>query len=140
MKNIFISCQSIDSSEPQMLIAKLMEKGFRINHSPRNPADAYDGRWIDWYDKGIKQAIHESEIFVIIIDYGWDSSTWMGIEAEEALDKAKTSDKYQMLYWNPNNIEINSISMLRYLIRRVPDEVDKIIEILTFPSIGLLRQ
>ena len=132
MKSIFISCQSIESPEPQMLVSELKEKGFRTNHSPRSPLDGDDSRWADWYQRGLHEAIKESQSFVIIVDRGWDSSTWMGIEAGEALRKAKASGgNYVMTYWNPNNIEVKAKGMLGYLKDRLPNKVNEAVEALT---------
>jgi len=134
MKSIFISCQSIDSPEPQMLISELKERGFRMNHSPRNPLDGDDRRWADWYQRGLQEAIKESQSFVIIVDRGWDSSTWMGIEADEGLRKARASGgNYVMAYWNPNNIEVKAKGMLGYLKDRLPNKVNEAVEALTRP-------
>ena len=115
-----------------MLISELKQNGFRTSHSPRNPLDGDDSRWHDWYEKGLDEAIKESQSFVIVVDRGWDSSTWMAIEADQALRKAKASGGYYlMVYWNPNNIEVKAKGMLGYLKDRLPNEVDKAIEALT---------
>ncbi len=115
-----------------MLISHLIEKEFRTNHSPRNPLDGDDNPWDDWYEKGLEEAINESQSFVIVVDQGWDSSTWMSIEADQALRKADTSgDNYLMAYWNPNDIEVKAKGVLGYLIDKLPNEPDKAIEALT---------
>ena len=105
-----------------------------MNHSPRNPLDGDDRRWADWYQRGLQEAIKESQSFVIIVDRGWDSSTWMGIEADEGLRKARASGgNYVMAYWNPNNIEVKAKGMLGYLKDRLPNKVNEAVEALTRP-------
>jgi len=132
MKSIFISCQSIDSPEPQMLISELRKKGFKVDHSPRNPSVGHDSRWADSYRTGIKRAIEQSQSFVIVLDSGWDSSTWMAVEADEASKKAEElGDDYLMAYRNPTNIDVKAKGRLGYLRRRLPNDVDKAIEALT---------
>ncbi len=132
MKSIFVSCQCIDSVEPQMFISELRVKKYRVDHSPRNPQDGNDSRWADWYEIGLSEAIKESQAFVIVVDQGWDSSTWMGIEADEALKSMQAlGGRYLMAYWNPNNIEVRAQGMMEYLKNRLPNEIDKAIEALT---------
>lgn len=126
MKTIFVSCQSVDSKNPQALIAGLRGRGIEVDHSPSNPINKSDDRWKTWYQIGLPQSIEKSQLFVIVVDEGWDSSTWMGIEADEGT-KRQTSkgDEYVVSYWNPKKIPVKGMTW--YLKEELPDDVDEAI-------------
>ena len=130
MTNIFVSCQSIDSEYTSILVRKLREEGFHVNHSPQNPLDGYDPRWRDWYERGLDEALDSTNIFIIVIDYGWDASTWMAQEADSALKRFERGQIREMYYLNPDNTNIHAGGMLRYLKQQLPDDFDTLVEVL----------
>jgi hypothetical protein len=113
--NVFVSSQRIDSPNAQRLLRRLTAAGLAVDHSPRNPLDADDPRWRDWYRNGLPAAITATDCFLIVVDGGWDCSTWMGEEAH----LAEISD-LPMYFWNPEHIHVKG--MLRYLKRQLPDD------------------
>ncbi|MEL7358538.1 MAG: hypothetical protein AAFN40_18515 [Cyanobacteria bacterium J06560_6] len=114
---IFLSTQSIDSSPAADLFSALRATDCIVEHSPRNPSDGYDERWPDWYEKGLTQTLKSVDRFIIVVDKGWDSSTWMGIEAEAAI-----AQDLSLEFWNPQDCEI-APGMITYLRRRLPNEL-----------------
>lgn len=130
MNNIFLSSQRVDSKYTSKLVRKLREEGFHVTHSPQNPLDGDDRRWRDWYERGLDEALESTNIFIIVIDYGWDSSTWMAQEADSALKRFESGQIREMCYLNPENIDIHAAGMLRYLKQQLPDDFDTLVEIL----------
>ena len=87
--NILVSSQSVDAAQAASLIAGLRRAHVDANHSPRNPMDGDDPRWRDWYDAGLPAAVGRSDLFVIVIDRGWNSSSWMASEADTASSRGR---------------------------------------------------
>jgi hypothetical protein len=85
MTPIFVSSCRIDEPHTTALVSRLRHESFSVLHSPRNPLDGADARWHDWYASGCKAALDRASIFIAIINFGWDSSTWMAHECDEAL-------------------------------------------------------
>jgi hypothetical protein len=73
--NIFVSSQSVDAPQAASLIEGLRRARVSIEHSPRNPMDGDDPRWRDWYELGLPAAVERCELFVAVIDRGWDCSS-----------------------------------------------------------------
>lgn len=124
--NVFVSSQRVDASFVQALIQHLRYAGFAVDHSPRNPLDGEDSRWNEWYETGLPTAVSAADCFVIVIDYGWDSATWMGIEA----DLARLSN-LPMYFWNPQGIEGIARGMLSYLKTELPADLTLAVRCLT---------
>jgi hypothetical protein len=128
---IFISSQRIDDPQTSFLIKRLCEVGINIYHSPRNPLDGEDEKWkCNWYEKGLRDALNKTDVFIASIDLGWGSSTWMGIESDEGLKRLKDGRIKKMYYFNPLHIIIKEKGMKCYLIEQLPDEPNAVIEIL----------
>jgi len=65
-------------------------------HSPKNPLDGEDSRWNKWYASGLSTLLARCDRFVVVLDQGWDSSTWIGQEASLAFEQ-----NLETFYWNP---------------------------------------
>ena len=90
---IFVSSQVVDRWPARDLIAALRQAGVEVEHSPRNPLDGEDPRWKDWYSSTLGAVIDRCDAFVIIVEPGWDSSTWMAIEAEAGLARNQKTEQ-----------------------------------------------
>jgi hypothetical protein len=131
MKNsmrVFVSCQNVDSFECTNLISSLLQTGFQVTHSPRNPISAVDDRWEDWYANGLGKALQSTDIFLIVVDYPWDSSTWMAIEADQALQLHQSGWIKHYLYFNPDHLEVKARGMMPYLTKGLPTDLEQAIE------------
>lgn len=126
--HIFTSSQDIDQPPASVLIARLRESGFSVDTSPQNPSAGYDPRWADWYDSGLPAALEIADWFVIVLDQGWDSSSWMAEEARCATQRHCRQQLPHVCYWNPDCIEVNAAGMKPYLRERLPDRVDEAIK------------
>lgn len=113
--NVFVSSQRIDSVNAQRLLERLMAAELPVVHSPRNPIDGDDPRWRGWYQDGLPKAIAAADCFLVVVDAGWDSSTWMGEEAHMA-----EKSGLPIYFWNPERVHVKG--MLRYLQRQLPDD------------------
>jgi hypothetical protein len=120
MRTLFISCQDIDGDQAQRLIQTLMQNGFTIVHSPRNPLRGHDQRWDDWYSRGLPAAISKASAFIIVIDQGWDSSSWMATESDEALRAS-----LPMYVYNPMELRVVAKGMLGCLGEILPTDADR---------------
>jgi hypothetical protein len=123
--NVFVSSQSVDGARAASLIDGLRRAHVRVNHSPRNPLDGQDPRWEDWYQAGLPAAVGRCNVFVAVIDRGWDSSTWMGCEAEMA-----TKAGLPLLYWNPDRVRVTAPGMVPYLREQLPDTLNDALALL----------
>ncbi len=115
MNSIFVSSQGIDNPPASTLIAALRAKGITVEHSPSNPIDRTDPKWNNWYAEGLAQTLAKCEKFVIVIDEGWDSSSWMGEESHAAMVLNNAPLANQAYYWNPNNVVAQALGMKAYL-------------------------
>jgi len=122
MKTLFVSCQDIDATQAQELIQALRNKGFAVEHSPRNPMDGEDERWGSWYDDLLPETVQRANAFVIVVDRGWDSATWMAIEADEATGRLRNQPALPMYYYNPQEINVKAAGMLPYLKELLPND------------------
>lgn len=129
---IFVSSQRIDEPHTTALISKLRGAGFQVVHSPKNPLDGDDERWTqDWYNKGLLETLDATDVFISSIDRGWDSATWMAIEADEAMKRTTNAHIQQMYYYNPLKISVTAAGMLRYLKEQLPDDLESTVKILS---------
>jgi lipoate-protein ligase A len=119
---VFISSQAVDSKNVQDIIHAIRSTGIEVEHSPRNPIHGEYPRWTDWYSSGLATTIIGCDLLVIIIDLGWDSSTWMGIEAE-AWRARWAGQLPHAFYWNPQSISVG-IGMTHYLKEELPKELN----------------
>lgn len=127
---VFVSSPCATESRAAELIAALRAAGVDVDHSPDPSGDSsVDSRWSDWYPKpgppgadtasGIARTLDASDVFVIVLSRGWDSSTWMGIEADEA--RARLEGK--LLHWNPDAITVRAAGMAPYLTTALPNRL-----------------
>ena len=127
MQRIFVSSCRIDGPYAAALIERLRGESFAVSHSPRNPSDGRDERWIGWYARGCRDALEEVDIFVTVISRAWDCSTWMAHECIEASRLAASGRIRRVYFWNPESIKVEAAGMLKYLKERLPDELDELI-------------
>ena len=120
--NIFLSTQSIDDQHATQLLTALRAAGHRVDHSPRNPIDGDDDRWPTWYSRGLAETLKASDCFIIIVDRGWDSSSWMATEADDAKKL-----ELPLRFWNPQNLDVTAPGMIGYLREQMPDDIDSLI-------------
>lgn len=93
--------------------------------------DGDDPRWRDWYEAGLPAAIGRCEVFVAVVDRGWDSSTWMGQEADTASKSGLT-----LLYWNPDRLLVKARGMVAYLREELPPALDDALTLLLRRAAG----
>jgi hypothetical protein len=122
--SIFLSSRAADAPLAAALIDGLRRVNVKVEHSPRNPKDGEDPRWGDWYKVGLPAALGRSHLFVAVIDRGWDSSTWMAIEADTA-----TKTGLPMFFWNPEGVRVTARGMVPYLREEIPTTLDRAIEL-----------
>ncbi len=130
MTQIFVSSCRIDESRTAALIERLRNESFSVLHSPRNPLDGEDARWHDWYERGCKADLDRASIFIAVISSGWDCSTWMAHECDEALKRVGSGKIRRMYFWNPEQMEVKAAGMIPYLKECLPDELDQLISTL----------
>jgi hypothetical protein len=119
---IFVSSQAVDEAPATMLVAELLRAGLVVEHSPRNE----DAAWSEWYGGGLSAAVARCSVFVAVIDRGWDSSTWMAIEADEAVQKLGSA-RIRSFFWNPERLKVTAKGMLPYLKEELPRELSEVI-------------
>ena len=125
---IFVSAPNVDRNPAKSLIERLKMKGFEVDHSPRNPSEGSDPRWDGWYDSGLRSSLDKVEVFVIVIDVAWDSSTWMAEESRQAMDAPGVRPVPHVFFWNPMSIEVQAASVLGYLREELPKDLDELVE------------
>ena len=128
---MFISCEQVDSFHANALIQRLRQEGISVSHSPRNPSDGNDERWINWYDGGGQEEISKAEVFVVVVTAGWDASTWMAFEATEALKGLRQGHTKRMMHYNPENTKIHyPENKYKWLGEKLPDNLEEAITLL----------
>jgi hypothetical protein len=128
--SIFISCQDIDSPYVERLFAALREVALPFFHSPPNPMRRPDAAWVNWYDQGLPATLARTSGFLIVIDSGWDSSTWMGIEAHTAIARISGEHLRFFAFVNPNQTLVRARGMLPYLREEFPSDLSALLPIL----------
>jgi hypothetical protein len=131
---IFVSSQSVDQNPARLLIDALATASLRVDHSPSNPLDRDDDRWPDWYEKGLRAALRGCRLFVIVVDAGWDSSSWMAQEAQSARESRMDS-----FFWNPTRVSVRAKGMTPYLKVELPVDLEEAVRSLRLASGGLFR-
>ena len=126
-KNVFVSSCATASPPAASLIERLREVGLKVVASPRGPSDE---RWPGWYAGGCREEIAGANIFIAVVTRGWDSSTWMAIESDEALRSLESGALSKMYFWNPERIEVKAAGVLPYLRDRLPDDLGELISML----------
>ena len=126
----FISSPNVEQAPAARLIEALWSAGHEVDHSPRGPQDP---RWAGWYAAGCRQAIERADTFIIVLDRAWDSSTWMGIEAETGL--ARTGgDPRRFVFWNPLGLRVTAAGAVPYLRSELPTDLAEAVARLTHES------
>ena len=126
-QGVFVSSQAIDIAPAKDLVAMLRAAGVVLECSPSNPLHASDSRWPDWYAAGLRAAIERCSVFVIVLDSGWDSSTWMAQEADAAL---QAPGQRQVFFWNPLRVAVHARGMLGYLRTELPASSSEAAEVI----------
>jgi hypothetical protein len=124
---VFVSSQAVDRWPAQALIRALRNAGCDVEHSPSNPADGNDARWATWYASGLAATLERCRIFVVIVDRGWDSSTWMGEESEKAIARGVPLRRF---FWNPDRVHVVAQAMTRYLAEELPAGIDDAVQVI----------
>ncbi|HEY9683616.1 MAG TPA: hypothetical protein V6C89_20340 [Drouetiella sp.] len=119
MKKVFVSCQAIDEKEAQDFLHGLIKAGFEVQHSPDPPSHGNDPAWEGWYEKRLSETVARADYFVVVVDRGWDSSTWMGIEGEAALSEVRKKRPLRMFSYILSNREVTN-PMRKYLGQALP--------------------
>jgi len=125
---IFVSAQNVDRNPAKSLIERLRMEGFEVDHSPRNPSEGSDPRWDGWYDSGLRSSLDQAEVFVIVLDKAWDSSTWMAEESRQAMDAPGVRPVRHVFFWNPMSIEVRVAGALGYLREELGKDLDELVE------------
>jgi len=121
MASVFVSCENIDAPWATALVEQLRALGFRVDHSPRNPAHGTDQRWDTWYRSGLSAALDSAEYFIVALTRGWESSTWMGEESHLAAQRLTEGRLRGMYYFDPEHaIERGVPRMQQYLRVELP--------------------
>ncbi len=124
-RRVFVSSSAVDQAPAAQLIACLNKLGVSVEHSPSNPNDAPDARRKDWYDQGLPATLRRCDIFVIVVDRGWESSTWMAQEAHLALMASEIGKPLRGYYWNPERRRVTAAGMVGYLKQELPIDVEQ---------------
>jgi hypothetical protein len=119
---VFVSSQAVDQWPAAQLIACLNKLGVSLEHSPSNPRDKPDQRWKDWYHQGLPATLRRCRLFVIVVDDGWDSSSWMAQEAHLALVAPGSEKRLRGYFWNPERRQVTAAGMVGYLQQELPIE------------------
>src|SRR5262245_30302007 len=105
---VFVSSQAVDRSPAKDLVTALRSAGLQVEHSPSER----DPRWVDWYEVGLVASLLRCRVFVIVLDGGWDSSTWMAQEAASALEAHAVIPPLHGFYWNPARLTVRAAGMV----------------------------
>ena len=90
--------------------------------------DGEDPRWQDWYGEGLAAELDKADAFIAVIDEAWDSSTWMGTEAQMALDRMQAGSIKRMYFFNPDGVTVAPEGMRRYLKEPLPEDLTGLVE------------
>ncbi len=113
------------------LIQALKSAGVAVEHSPSNPLDQNDPRWGAWYKSGLTSSLQHCQVFIIVVDFTWDSSTWMGEEARVALVSSPDSAARQAFFWNPDGIEVRGAGRAPHLREELPKDLNEAVARIT---------
>ncbi len=128
---VFISSENVDEYPAYVLIERLIHEGWEVEHSPRNSDVEHDEGRDDWYEKELSLSVSRADVFIIVLNKRWDSSTWMGRESNAAKLLMDYNDKPDMFYWNPSGVTNITREMKIYLKQRLPNDLDDAILTLT---------
>ena len=133
---VFVSSQAVDRHPASELIAELQKRGVQLERSPSNPLHAKDPRWEDWLEGGLAAALRRCGVFVVVVDAGWDSSSWMGEEAHLALEARGSIMPLRGFFWNPEGMRMTAAGMVRHLREELPIDSEKAAAVLVSVARG----
>ena len=121
---VFVTGPDVLTGPAAALIARLRDAGIEVTHSPYAGEDP---RFRGWYDAGLAAAVAWSDAVVIVPVTWWDSSTWMGIEADAALGRARSQPGFPVYAWSPAGVEAKESGLRSWLweATALPREVDE---------------
>jgi len=61
---------------------------------------------------------------VVVVDAGWDSSSWMAEEAHLALEATGMDRRLRGYFWNPERHHVTAAGVVGYLKEELPTDVD----------------
>lgn len=67
---------------------------------------------------------------LVVVDSGWDSSSWMGQEAHFALEAPGAKRHLRGYLWNPEGRQVKAAGMVGYLRQGLPADIDEACDIL----------
>jgi hypothetical protein len=126
---VFVSSQIVDRWPAGDLIQALRRVGVGVEHSPRNPRDGKDSRWRNWYSETLLTTLDRCDALVIVVEPGWDSSTWMASEAQAALAPGRRTEQ-KAFFWNPGGTRVTAAGMVGYLRVELPSDLDAAVAVL----------
>lgn len=126
---IFVSSENVDQPPARLLVERLRQEGWAVDHSPRNPAEGPDPRWRGWYDHGCGEALRRADVFITVVTPTWES-TWMAHEAWLAMHGPDQPHVPRCYYWNPGGTVVHAAGLLPYLRERLPDELEAAVAVL----------
>lgn len=124
MIRVFVSFYPGNSAHGPALVAALRGAGCEVAHSP--DADAMG----DWYASGLPAALDRSDVFACVISQAWDSSTWMAIEADEAMRRFEAGRIAGCFCYNPEGRRVIAAGMIPYLRHLLPTDLSKAVELI----------
>ena len=97
---IFVSGPDLDTPPAADFVAALEARGAEVDRSPR----VGDPRFQAWYEAGLPAAAARCDAFVLVPQSWWDSSTWMGLEAEAGQARLRAEPGFRFHAWHPEGI------------------------------------
>jgi len=91
-----------------------------VEHSPIDSPEFYDPRWPSWYAEGLQSTLRRCQLFVIVLEKYWDSSTWMAEEANFAMTMPQVVQPLPSFFWNPTKTPMTAHGMRGYLKTELP--------------------
>jgi len=129
---VFVSSPEAKESRAAELIDALLDAGVEVEHSPDSSGDPLvDSRWAGWYPRlaleagkdsncGLGRAFDGVDLCVIVVNWYWDSSTWMLIEANEAYVRLGSE---RLWFWDPDEERPGSPGVAFCLVNPLPTEL-----------------
>jgi hypothetical protein len=123
---VFVSSENVERSPARLLLERLRQEGWAVDHSPRNPAEGKDPRWMNWYERGCREALQHADVFIAVVTKTWES-TWMAQESWLAMQEPGQRYVPRCYYWNPEGIAVHAQGLTPYLRERLPDDLEAVI-------------
>ena len=110
MRLLVSSCSIGTGGAADHLLALLRQAGHEARHSPT------DGTFGTWYEHGLHECIDTSQVAIIVVDSVWDSSTWMGIEADAIHRSAQEGRLLKVLVFIDPGVRVHAKGMVPYIV------------------------